>query len=168
MAKTKKWPGLLGKRIALNTFPSGRGSLNGIDLHSVGEDLILRKRLAKLPLLFDHFKVNRPENANEISGEDLLSLVLALATEFVEGFKLAKKVPAKRGPRGPNWKGVDGLILFKEVQAIVRHEGISAEKALRMIRELSPRRYAHYDHDALKARYHEARRRYAKASKDVS
>ena len=91
---------------------------------------------------------------------DLLKLALALAIDFVEGFKLAKKPRPKRGPKGPNWKGADGEALVSEVQALVAHNQISINKAIQMIIELAPERYGDYPPEDLKNRYYEARKRH--------
>lgn len=158
MAKAK-WLGPLGKRIEPNRWPV-LDPIWKVDLRAIEEDRIFRERIEKLPLLLDHFKIARVAHAEQISGGDLLKLALALAIDFVEGFKLAKKPRPKRGPKGPNWKGADGEALVSEVQALVAHNQISINKAIQMIIELAPERYGDYPPEDLKNRYYEARKRH--------
>jgi hypothetical protein len=123
------------------------------------EQRIYRQRVEKLNRLLDYLQIDR-----SFGQAPYFRLALALAIEFLDGFKIAKKVPAKRG-RKATWKAAEGAALVAEVQAIAGNDRISINAAIKKLIALDPKRYGYYDRDALKARYYEARKRYAKISK---
>jgi hypothetical protein len=163
MGKAKNWPGGLGKRIStigdpddaredmlyrarMRHLPGGYTDSDRSWFRKHREDMIYRARIWKLPLLYDHFKIDQADpQAPE-------KLALALAIEYVEGFKLQK--PSKRGPKAA-W---NPFALIVDVQSyIARKDGkASVREAIKDLQETLPEIYGPCDIDSLRRQYYAA------------
>jgi hypothetical protein len=156
--KLKKWEGALGrpverwpKDVLKTQFPN----LTSEELDSLIAEEVELERRRKLVLLLEHYGVAGK------SGRDFMELSKRLAVDFVNGFKLAEFASKPVGAPG-RWTTAAGAQLVEEVDALKEAGRLTAADAIRLIRELDPKRYGKMNERSLRKRYDEARKRFGR------
>jgi hypothetical protein len=131
---SREYEGALASQIAVPSSPTFEGAVTEKrvaqfrkekSLHQRKVQMtIKRKRLEKLPLLFDHYGI---ENRNDIH-----ALVLALAIDHVPGFKTATRSTSRRGRR-LKWSLERLLTLLKDVRDVRLTSNFNDKRALQHI-----------------------------------
>ncbi len=135
--KKRKWPGELGRPI--DPIPPViarllRPDLNPAEIEGWIRDEIERERYVKLRAALRHYGI--PDE----KPRSFIELAKRLATELMDGFKLAADVPKPVGKPG-RWTGAAGIQLIAEVTAIMGRDKCGAAEAVDILSEADPVRY---------------------------